>query len=63
MPRISKSALDERIEARCERKGLVFGPHEMPPWEVDHEPSPYGPMSAGNLTWKPAQRLRRQLLT
>jgi hypothetical protein len=63
MPRKSKlERLNERIEELCERKGLHFQPHEIPPWDADEGPSPHPPASAGSLTWPMAQKLRRELI-
>jgi hypothetical protein len=57
-------ALDQRIRALCEAKGMSFQPHELAPWEVPAEGEPdhtYPPGHGVRKQWPIAQRLRREL--
>lgn len=53
---------DKKVREICEARGLHFKPWEVPPWEVDGGPSPWPHGTAGAISWKKAQILRKRLL-
>jgi hypothetical protein len=60
---LAAAELDRRIEALCERMGLHFAPHEMPPWMAPDEAS--GSLDGTEFyrsSLPEAVRLRRQLI-
>jgi len=56
------TALNQRIRALCQERGLQFRPWEVRPWEVTSGPSPYRPGTAGADAWPKAQKLRTELI-